>query len=132
MGAPLGGIVRGLTVEQWGGAREETGSPFFCEGRRARGTLHRLKSQFPLRAAAKSAKRNGARTDGCRSGRQCDDSVSRHPEELEIDLTAELEDARISDGVDLPSGRVIGVGRVAGEDTRIYPGELRMVPGVES
>ena len=42
-----------------------------------------------------------------------------------------MEDTRISDGVYLSSSGVIRVGRVTGQDARVNPGELGMVPGIE-
>ena len=50
----------------------------------------------------------------------------------EIELPAELEDTRISSGVYLPSTGVVGVGSGTGEDRRVHPGELGMVPSIEA
>ncbi len=64
-------------------------------------------------------------TDSVRQGGGCQHN------RLEINLPAELEDTRISDGVDLSRSGVIRVGRVTRKDRVVNPGELGMVPGVE-
>src|SRR5580704_12026116 len=49
---------------------------------------------------------------------------------LKVDPRSELEDTRIGDCVDLSGSGVIGVRRVARQDARVHPCELRVIPGV--
>src|SRR5580704_14322133 len=50
---------------------------------------------------------------------------------LKVNPRSELEDTRIGDCVDLSGSGVIGVRRVARQDARVHPCELRVIPGVE-